>query len=81
VAGGVATEPPDLGGGTPVVCPYKVVRTNGSDGVLARAANLLIGRAAFETAKRMYPRDLIEYRRGAQVIGRSEPSQGRDAKQ
>jgi hypothetical protein len=35
-----------------------VVRTNGG---LARAANLLIGRAAFETAKRMYPKDLIEY--------------------
>jgi hypothetical protein len=41
-------------------CPYKVVRTNGSDEVLARAANLLIGRAAFETARRMYPKDLIE---------------------
>jgi hypothetical protein len=54
-------------------CPYKVVRTNGSDEVQARAANLLIGRAAFETARRMYPRDLIEYRRGAQVIERSEP--------
>jgi hypothetical protein len=53
--------------------PYKVVRTNGSDEVLARAANLLIGKAAFETARRMYPRDLIEYRRGAQVIERSEP--------
>jgi hypothetical protein len=36
--------------------------------VLARAANLLIGRAAFETAKRMYPK---EYRRGAQVLERS----------
>lgn len=52
-------------------CPFKVVRTNGGDEVLARAANLLIGRAAFETAKRMYPRDLIEYRRGAQVIDSS----------
>jgi hypothetical protein len=41
-------------------CPFKVVRTNGGDEVLARAANLLIGRAAFETAKRLYPRDLIE---------------------
>lgn len=49
-------------------CPYKVVRTNGSDEVLARAANLLIGRAAFETAKRMYPKDLIEYRRGPQML-------------
>jgi hypothetical protein len=45
-------------------CPFKVVRTNGSDEVLARAANLLIGSAAFETARRMYPKDLIEYRRG-----------------
>jgi hypothetical protein len=30
--------------------------------VLARAPNLLTGRAAFETAKRMYPRDVIEPR-------------------
>lgn len=36
-------------------CPFKVVRTNGHDEVLARAVNLLIGRAAFETAKRLYP--------------------------
>jgi hypothetical protein len=55
-------------------CPFKVVRANGGDEVLARAVNLLIGRAAFETAKRMYPRDLIEYRRGAQIIERSEPT-------
>jgi hypothetical protein len=54
-------------------CPFKVVRTNSGDEVLARAANLLIGRAAYETAKRMYPRDLIEYRRGGQIIERSEP--------
>jgi hypothetical protein len=54
-------------------CPFKVVRTNGGDEVLAQAANLLIGRAAFETARRLYPRDLIEYRQGAQVIDRSEP--------
>jgi len=40
-------------------CYFEVVRTNGGDEVLARAANLLIGRAAFETAKRMYPKDLI----------------------
>ena len=33
-------------------CPFKIVWTNGGDEVLARAANLLIGRAAFETAKR-----------------------------
>jgi hypothetical protein len=55
-------------------CPFKVVRTNGSDEVLSRAANLLIGRAAFGTAKRLYPKDLIEYRRGAQVLQRSQPN-------
>jgi hypothetical protein len=52
---------------------FKVVRTNGHDEVLARTSNLLIGRAAFETAKRMFPKDLIEFRRAAQVIERSEP--------
>jgi hypothetical protein len=52
-------------------CPFKVIRTNGSDEVLARAINLLIGRAAFETAKRMYPKACLEYRLGAQVLERS----------
>jgi hypothetical protein len=35
--------------------PYKIVRINCHDDVIARAANLLIGRAAYETARRMYP--------------------------
>jgi hypothetical protein len=51
--------------------PFKVVRTNGHDEVLARSINLLMGRAAFETAKRLYPKDAIEYRKGAQVLDRS----------
>jgi hypothetical protein len=46
--------------------PFKVVRTNGHDEVLARSINLLMGRAAFETAKRLYPRDQLEYRNGSQ---------------
>jgi hypothetical protein len=50
--------------------PFKVVRTNGHDEVLSRSMNLLIGRAAFETAKRLYPRDQLEYRKGAQVLDR-----------
>jgi hypothetical protein len=33
-------------------CPFKVVRSNGSDEVLARAINLVSGRAASETARR-----------------------------
>jgi hypothetical protein len=57
-------------------CPFKVVRTNGGDEVLARAANLLIGRAAIETAKRMYPRDVLEYRRGAQVLAQRATGRG-----
>ena len=51
--------------------PFKIVRTNGSDEVLARSINLLLGRAAFETAKRLYPKDLIEYRKGAHVMERA----------
>ena len=51
--------------------PFKVVRTNSYDEVLARATNLLLGRAAFETAKRLYPKDRIDYRCGARVIERS----------
>ena len=53
-------------------CSFKVVRINGSDEVLACASNLLIGRAAFETAKRLFPRDQLEYRRGAQVLERTD---------
>jgi hypothetical protein len=39
--------------------PYKIVRINCHDEVIARAANLLIGRAAYETARRMYPRTAL----------------------
>jgi hypothetical protein len=46
--------------------------TNSHDEVLARAVNLFVGRAAYETARRMYPKDLIEYRHGAQIIERSD---------
>ena len=52
--------------------PFKVVRTNAHDEVIARAANLLMGRAAYEAARRLYPRDRIDYRCGARVIERSD---------
>jgi hypothetical protein len=48
--------------------PFKVVRINSGDEVLARAANLILGRAAI----RLYPRDAIQYRDGARVIARSD---------
>ena len=55
--------------------PFKVVRTNAHDEVIARAANLLVGRAAYETARRLYPQDRIDYRQGARVIERSDKEQ------
>jgi hypothetical protein len=57
---------------SPEDLPFKVVRINGHDEVLARAANLLIGRAAYETAVRQFPGDAIQYRNGAQIIARSD---------
>lgn len=51
--------------------PFKVVRINSHDEVIARAANLLVGRAAYETAVRLYPKDAIHYRNGAQIIAQS----------
>jgi hypothetical protein len=33
----------------------------------------IVGRAAYETAVRLYPRDVIQYREGARIIARSEP--------
>jgi hypothetical protein len=42
--------------------------TNSHDEIIARAVNLLLGRAAYETAGRMDPKDRIDYRCGARVI-------------
>jgi len=53
--------------------PFRVIRVNSEDEVIARANNLLVGRAAYETAVRLYPRDVIQYRDGARIIERSEP--------
>ena len=52
--------------------PFRVIRVNSEDEVIARANNLLVGRAAYETAVRLYPRDTIQYRDGARIIERSD---------
>ena len=52
--------------------PKKVVRTNGHDEVPARAVNLIVGRAAYETTVRLFPKDAIQYRNGTQIIARSD---------
>jgi hypothetical protein len=51
--------------------PFRVIRVNSDDEVIARANNLIVGRAAYETAVRLYPRDTIQYRDGARIIARS----------
>jgi hypothetical protein len=57
--------------------PFKVVRSNGFHETLALAANLLIARAAYERAAKLYASDLIELRQAARVIERSNPRAGR----
>jgi hypothetical protein len=52
---------------------FKVVRTNSHDEVIARAINLIVGRAAYETACRLLPNDRVVYRDGGRIIARSEP--------
>jgi len=42
--------------------PFKIVRINSHDEIIALAGNLLLGRAAYGTARRLYPRDIIHYR-------------------
>ena len=45
---------------------FRVIRVNSEDEVIARANNLLVGRAAYETAVGLYPRDLTQYRDGGE---------------
>jgi hypothetical protein len=52
--------------------PFRVIRINSEDEILARATNLIIGSAAYETAVRMFPKDTIQYRDGARIIARSD---------
>jgi hypothetical protein len=46
--------------------------SNGTDELLAQAVKLLIARAAYREAARLYPDELIELRQGARVIERSK---------
>ena len=47
---------------------FKIVRTNGHDEVLARAATLNIGRLVLRAVSGLYPRDLIQLRQGARIV-------------
>jgi len=52
--------------------PFKVVRSNSHDELLAQAVNLLIARGAYQAAAKMYPDELIELRQAARIIERSK---------
>ena len=56
--------------------PFRVIRINSEDEVIARANNLIVGRAAYETAVRLHPKDLIHYWHGARIIVRSDRETG-----
>jgi hypothetical protein len=44
--------------------PFRATPAN-TENEVARAAKLIVGRAAYETAVRLFPMDLIQYREGA----------------
>jgi hypothetical protein len=46
--------------------PSKVVRTDGHEEIVARTNN-------FETARRLYPNERVDYRDGARIIVHREP--------
>ncbi len=50
----------------------KVVRVLAHDEVVARTNNLLVGRAAYETARRLYEHERVDFRDGVRVIARSD---------
>src|SRR5258705_13976597 len=50
---------------TRLISSTRVIRVNSEDEVIARANNLIVGRAAYETAVRLYTEDTIQYRDGA----------------
>jgi hypothetical protein len=50
---------------------FKVVRADSYE-VVAYAANLLVGQAAYQTARRMFPTERVDLRDGALVIARSD---------
>jgi hypothetical protein len=50
-----------------------LAQRNSHDEVVARVINLIIGRAAYETAVQLYPGERVDYRHGAHIIASSGP--------
>jgi hypothetical protein len=55
--------------------PFKVVRTTSYAEVVARATNLVLGRAAYESALKLYPQDTVQYKYGATIIAQRDREQ------
>jgi hypothetical protein len=60
--------------------PFKVVRISSYDEVVARAANLILGKAAYESAVRLYPRDTVQYKYGGRLIAQRDRGEDKVAR-
>jgi hypothetical protein len=56
--------------------PFKVIRINSRDEVIARCSHQLVGSAAYEIARQLYPKDRIQYSNGMQIIAESDTDAG-----
>jgi hypothetical protein len=52
---------------------FKIVRTNGFEKLIAETDDLYVGRAAYDEARRLYPKDLIELRSGTRILATTRP--------
>lgn len=59
------------------ILPFRGIRVTSEDETLARTTNLILGRAAYETAVRLYPPDLIHRRNGVHIIARSDENESK----
>jgi hypothetical protein len=52
--------------------PFKVTRINSRDEVIALCSHPMVGSAAYEIARQLYPKDRIRYSNGTQIISESD---------
>jgi hypothetical protein len=52
---------------------FRIVRSNGFEKLIAETDDPYVGRAAYDEARRLYPKDLIELRSGTRIIATTKP--------
>jgi hypothetical protein len=52
---------------------FRIVRSNGFEKLIAETDDPYVGRAAYDEARRLYPKDLIELRSGTRIIATTRP--------